>query len=205
MHGNKQSGAKANTYEHIHERGDAHPVYNTSRSRGNALGLSSSNGTSSLQTFYGTNNKSYSGRKALVVEDLREACIVLKDHGYECERLTHNELMASSGEEYLGKLLSGEYSMLWIATPADWYVRTPGKRAGPHWKRVLNWMQRAANLKMQLVVYGPPGSLWKMDNFREAIEGLQLNTARLRLCHFGEQFAKNGAPSGSYIQVATNL
>ena len=56
-------------------------------------------------------------RRTLIVEDLREACSVLKVHGHDCDRITHNELMASPGEEYLGKLLRGEYGLLWIAAP----------------------------------------------------------------------------------------
>eukprot|EP00959_Pyramimonas_sp_CCMP1952_P275198 5752667-Pyramimonas_sp.AAC.1 len=27
-------------------------------------------------------------------------------------------------------LLSGDYQLLWVATPADWHARLPGKRAG---------------------------------------------------------------------------
>ena len=43
--------------------------------------------------------------RALVFEDIREACVELRRRRYECDRLTHNELMTITGEEYTGKLL----------------------------------------------------------------------------------------------------
>ena len=67
----------------------------------------------------------YIQKAVLVIEDIREACIELRQRGYVCARITHNELMASTGQEYTGKLIKGEYKLLWIATPSDWYVRTP--------------------------------------------------------------------------------
>eukprot|EP00959_Pyramimonas_sp_CCMP1952_P108782 2274633-Pyramimonas_sp.AAC.1 len=44
--------------------------------------------------------------------------------------------MTSTGTQYLGALLSGDYQLLWVATPADWHARLPGKRAGPHCQRI---------------------------------------------------------------------
>ena len=69
-------------------------------------------------------------KKALVIEDVREACIELRKMNYECDRLTHNELMSHAGEEYTNKMIQQQYSLLWISTPADWYVRTPGQKKG---------------------------------------------------------------------------
>ena len=86
--------------------------------------------------------------RALVIEDMREACVELRSRGYQCDRITHNELMASTGEEYLGNLLRGDYDMLWIATPCDWCVQTPDKRANPHWQRVQHWMKKAITFGM---------------------------------------------------------
>ena len=77
---------------------------------------------------------------AVIIEDIRQAEMQLSGIGYTCERITHNELMATSGTEYLGKLLKGEYSLLWISTPNDWFVRTPNKRTTPHWERILHWL-----------------------------------------------------------------
>ena len=70
--------------------------------------------------------------RALVIEDVREAAILLRTKGYEVDRLTHAELMSHLGERYAGDLRSMRYSLLRISTPADWYVRAPHKRAGPH-------------------------------------------------------------------------
>ena len=154
---------------------------------------------------YPVGNVSAKRLRAIIVEDTREACIALRQKGYDCDRITHNELMASTGEEYTAKLLKGDYDLLWISTPSDWYVRTPGKRTNPHWQRLQTWMQKAATRQMKLVMFGPPGFLWKLPNIRDSIIDLKLNTARLRLCHFGEKHDKDNAlPSGSYIQVVTN-
>merc|ERR1712242_58772 len=70
------------------------------------------------QSFY----PQYIQKAALVIEDIREACIELRQRGYVCDCITHNELMASTGQECTGKLIKGDYNLLWIATPSDWYV-----------------------------------------------------------------------------------
>ena len=88
--------------------------------------------------------------RALVVEDIRAAEIELRQRGHQCDRLTHNELLSSSGTEYTGKLLRGEYSMLWISTPNDWHARIPTKKATAHWQRILHWIQKAINLRIIL-------------------------------------------------------
>ena len=120
--------------------------------------------------------------QALVIEDIREASAILKEHGYQCIRITYGELMSCPGEEYLRKLLSGQYQMLWISTPVDWYVKPRERRTQPLYERIANWMTRAANLDMQLVVYGPPGAVWKQQTIKDTIEKLELNVTRMRLC-----------------------
>ena len=145
-------------------------------------------------------------KKALVIEDLREADEELESRNYDVTRITHNELMASAGETYNARLPRGEYDLLWISTPGDHYVRTPGKRCNPHWQRIQTWMKRAADRQIHIVVYGPPGFLWKLPNFRETMEELQLSVRRLRLCHFNEKFDRNDTrPSGTYLQVASSM
>ena len=58
---------------------------------------------------------------------------------------------------------------------------------------------------MHVVIYGPPGFLWKLPNFKECMDTLNLYPVRMRLCRFDIKFDKqNAAPSGTYIQVATN-
>ena len=94
---------------------------------------------------------------ALVIEDIRMACAILRLHGYQCDRLSHNELMMSVGSIHTGCLTECKYRLLWISTPADWYVRLPHKRAGPHWQKLQNLMFKAKELKMDIIVFGPPG------------------------------------------------
>ena len=43
--------------------------------------------------------------QALVVEDVREATSVLTDNGYDVTRLTYAELMSTSGDEIVGRLV----------------------------------------------------------------------------------------------------
>ena len=89
---------------------------------------------SSAGDVHGNVHSSAHKAQALVIEDIGEASQELVRHGYECQRITHNELMSLVGEEYTGRLLRGEYALLWISTPADWYIRTPNKRSNPHWQ-----------------------------------------------------------------------
>ena len=96
---------------------------------------------------------------ALIVEDIREADVALKNKGYACDRITHQELLSSAGTEYTGKLLKGDYKVLWIATPNDWHVRAAAPRANTHWLRLQLWIKKAYSLGMIIVLYGPPGFL----------------------------------------------
>ena len=77
-------------------------------------------------------------KKTIIIEDLRETAEELKGRNYDVERITHNELMASTGEVYNTGLLRGDYHLLWIATPGDWYVLTPDRRCNTHWQRVTD-------------------------------------------------------------------
>eukprot|EP00974_Lingulodinium_polyedra_P122047 11181302-Lingulodinium_polyedra.AAC.1 len=59
---------------------------------------------------------------------------------------------------------------------------------------------------MKLILFGPPGFPWTIPNIRETIPDLNLSTARMRLCHFGEKYERaNRTPSGSYLQVSTDI
>ena len=140
----------------------------------------------------------------MVVEDHRMACADLRTRGFLCDRITHNEVMTSRGSQYLGALLSGDYQLLWISTPADWYVRTPGKRAGPHWERIRNMLVKARALRVRTVMFGPPGYMWKMGPIRDTIEDLKMTVTRMRLCSFGIKYNRgDSAPSGTCMTVAT--
>ena len=46
-------------------------------------------------------------KSALVIEDIRMACAILRLYGYQCDRLSHNELMMSVGSIHTGNLISG--------------------------------------------------------------------------------------------------
>eukprot|EP00959_Pyramimonas_sp_CCMP1952_P439609 9203165-Pyramimonas_sp.AAC.1 len=112
--------------------------------------------------------------------------------------------MTSTGTQYLGALFSGDYQLLWVATPSDWHVRLPGKSAGPHYQRIRSFMSKARALRMTIVHVGPPGYFWKKGPIREAIEDVDLEVMRMRFCHFGLKCDRaNALPSGSYLQVAT--
>ena len=130
--------------------------------------------------------------------------MVLKERGYECDRLTHNEVVSSAGTEHTGKILRGEYSILWISTPNDFYVRVPSAKRTPHWQRIQQWIHKACGLRMVVVLFGQPGFLWKLPNIQDTMQEHQMTIARMRLCHFGDKYnTKDPRPSGSYLQVAT--
>eukprot|EP00959_Pyramimonas_sp_CCMP1952_P328551 6878328-Pyramimonas_sp.AAC.1 len=71
--------------------------------------------------------------------------------------------MTTVGTEYLGAVISGDYAQIWVSTPGDWYVRTPGKRVAPHWSRIQNLLTEAKKLRMKIIVFGPPGYVWKLS------------------------------------------
>ena len=142
--------------------------------------------------------------RALVIEDQREATAILRQKGYLCDRMTHQEILSRHGTTSLGDLLAGSYRLLWISTPMDWYIRTPGKRAGPHWDRVCNLLKKSKTLRMHIILFGPPGYLWHMGPIRDTIQELKLHVIRMRLCNLNIRYnTSDKTPSGSYIQVAT--
>ena len=113
-------------------------------------------------------------------------------------------MLSSTGTEYTGKLLKGDYSLLWISTPSDWHVRIPAVKLNAHWQRINHWIRKAIALGLLLVIFGPPGFLWKMPNIKETLQESNANVVRMRLCHFGDKFDQaHNSPSGSYLQVAT--
>ena len=123
--------------------------------------------------------------KALVVEDVREACVALRAHNYDCDRITHAEVLSHTGESYFRDILEKNYDLLWISTPSDWHVRTPTKKTKTYWKRLQTWITKAVKRNIKTVVYGPPGYFWKIPNIEETIRDLQLGYDKIRLCHFG--------------------
>ena len=46
--------------------------------------------------------------RALVIEDIREADVLLRSYGHDCDCITHNELLSSSGTECTGKVFKGD-------------------------------------------------------------------------------------------------
>ena len=104
--------------------------------------------------------------RAFILEDVREADILLKSYGHDCDRITHNELLSASGTEYTGKLLKGDYDLLWISSPHDWHTRTPSKKTTTHLQRIHNWLEKALALGMIFVLFGPPGFLWKVPTIK---------------------------------------
>ena len=143
-------------------------------------------------------------KKALIVEDTRQADEVLTECGYACSRVTHNEVLSSRGTELTNKLLNGEYSLLWVSTPQDHSVRIHTTKKTPHWQRIQQWIQKACILGAMVIVFGQPGFLWNLSAIQEAFQQCKLTTVKIRLCHFGDKYDEtNPKPSGTYLQVAT--
>ena len=57
----------------------------------------------------------------------------------------------------LGRLIKGEFSILWCQTPIDWYVKPRERRTDVIYKRVAAWITRASKLHMttQALAFGP--------------------------------------------------
>eukprot|EP00959_Pyramimonas_sp_CCMP1952_P334533 7005841-Pyramimonas_sp.AAC.1 len=103
-------------------------------------------------------------KRAFMIEDAREACADLRTRGSTCDRISHAELMTTVGTEYLGAAIGGDYALIWVSAPGDWYGRTPGKRVAPHWSRIQNLLAKARNLRMIIIVFGPPGYVSEGDS-----------------------------------------
>ena len=145
-------------------------------------------------------------RKAFIIEDVREADVLLRDRGYTTTRVTYGELMSTGGEESLGRLLKGNFEVLWISTPTDWFVRPREKRTQSLYNRIGNFIRRSHNLHMQIIMIGPPGTIWKQPPIQEAIADTGLKETRMRLRRFNLKYDEgNDKPSGYYITVATNF
>eukprot|EP00959_Pyramimonas_sp_CCMP1952_P277298 5797279-Pyramimonas_sp.AAC.1 len=80
--------------------------------------------------------------------------------------------MASMGAQYFGGILPGDHAVFWVATPADWLVRLPNKRAGSHYESLRDLLTKAHALRMQMLLVGPPGCSWKLAPIQEAIQNL---------------------------------
>ena len=140
----------------------------------------------------------------MIVEDVRQADMALKEYGMTSDRITHHEVMSSAGTEHTGKLLKGDYTMLWISTPCDYSTRLPTAKQASHWQRLQNWIKKACVLGMVVVMFGQPGFLWKIPSIMETIQEHNMCVVRMRLCHFGYKYdPKETKPSGSYLQIAS--
>eukprot|EP00959_Pyramimonas_sp_CCMP1952_P324072 6782486-Pyramimonas_sp.AAC.1 len=58
--------------------------------------------------------------------------------------------MASMGMQYLGGTVSGDFALLWVATPADWYARLPDRRARPPYEKTTARILLDGNSNMRL-------------------------------------------------------
>ena len=83
-------------------------------------------------------------KRVLVLEDVHETTDVLMENGYAVTRITYAELMSSNGDDILGRLITGEFSIVWCQTPIDWYVKPRERRTDVLYKRVAAWITRAS-------------------------------------------------------------
>ena len=58
------------------------------------------------------NTHSHAGRRALVIEDMKLSEQELVRHGYDCIRITHDEVTGIAGTQSTSRLLKGDYNML---------------------------------------------------------------------------------------------
>jgi hypothetical protein len=99
---------------------------------------------------------------------------------------------------------------LWVSTPNDWKVRINNHKTA-HWQRILEWIQKAANLKSNIVIFGVHGYLWfpAVPKFMETIIELPgMRMQALRLCHHKDIYekdkhSKDERPNGARFRLAT--
>ena len=106
----------------------------------------------------------------------------------------------------MGRLITGDFYMMWCQTPVDWFVRPREKRTAALYRRIAGWITRAADLKMTIVVSGPSHAVLKQSVVQEAFKLAGLESGKMRFCRQGDKYdTSNDKPSGTYIGVATNL
>jgi hypothetical protein len=141
------------------------------------------------------------------------ADIQLSDRGISCDRITHAEVLSADGTMYTGYLRSGRYSLMWISTPNDWKVRINNHKTTAHWHRILEWIQKADNLEINIVIFGVHGYLWSsaVPKFMETIIELPgMRMQALRLCHHKDthekdKHSKDERPNGARLRLATTI
>ena len=145
---------------------------------------------------------------ALVVEDIRLVCAVLRECGFTCDRLTHLELLSAAGDFYLQRLVQANYSLLWLTVPDIGLLKrtTVGQRHLAHASRLIGWLKKASHLGMRLYISGPPSkAFWDNPILRETVSSLAMHMHNLRVCVLGEKFDKSDPrPSGSSILVCAS-
>ena len=145
-----------------------------------------------------------SKQKCLVVEDYLETTKILNNAGYDCDRVTHEEVLSRKGDEFARQVRQGEYKTLWVMTPSSWHARS--RKHESKMTRLQYLLQTALTNQMNVVIFGPPGYLWKQPLIHELMETYHLQNVRLRLCSQQDKFDKTSKqPSGAYFQMQHNL
>ena len=72
--------------------------------------------------------------------------------------------VSRKGDEMIRNVKQGQYSLLWVMTPSSWHARS--KRKEPKLACLQQILQNALDLKMHVVIFGPPGYLWKQPQLQ---------------------------------------
>ena len=141
----------------------------------------------------------------LIVDDSKMTEDALRPT-FNCDRISHMELITSSGTEYTGKILRGDFHLLWIVSPLNWYARIPTQKSLSHWQRVILWITKMHAMNRPFVIFGPPGFLWKISQMQDLLQSCAAHQRKIRFCSLGIKFDQtNEKPSGSYMNLAATL
>ena len=141
----------------------------------------------------------------LIVDDSKMTEDALRTM-FNCDRITHMELITSSGTEYTGKILRGDFQLLWIVSPLNWYARIPTQKSLSHWQRVILWITKMHAMERPFVLFGPPGFLWKISQMQDLLNNCAAQQRKIRFCALDIKFdSTNPQPSGSYMNLAATL
>ena len=129
----------------------------------------------------------------------------MQNQRWNTQRITHSELLTSTGSIIAQQLSHGRYTMVWITTPTDWHIKVPKRLQSRHWERLQAFVAKCLYQKCHVAIFGPPGYLWKQPTLVDILQQHDIKVDRLRLCAFKLQYKSTQAPSGSYLQIATNV
>ena len=130
-----------------------------------------------------------------------------------CTPCTHFEVISQKGQDYLKKLYSREFNMLWLTIPISYYYRTPPpgtasaqikQRFTSHQSKLLMFIDTARKAGCHVNVFGQPGKPWLP--YKQSLAKLDIQFREIHLCSLDQCFDRAlGKPSRTHLLLATTM